>query len=143
MAADTHRKTLDRALSRAGVCSRVVARQWIAAGRVSVNRRPALGAEQWVDLRRDEIRVDGKRVVEEERLYFALHKPKGFLTSRGDPDERRTVYDLLGELHAWVVPVGRLDRDTSGLLLLTNDTDWAERVTSPARHVPKTYRAQV
>ncbi|HUR27646.1 MAG TPA: pseudouridine synthase [Planctomycetota bacterium] len=142
MAADSHRKTLDRALSRAGVCSRVVAREWIAAGRVQVNGATALDAEQWVDVRRDAISVDGRRVSEAAREYFALNKPKGFLTSRGDPKERRTVYDLLDGLDAWVVPVGRLDRDTSGLLLLTNDTDWAERITSPTRHVAKTYRVQ-
>lgn len=142
MSLDSQRKTLDRALSRAGVCSRVVAREWIAAGRVSVNGAPAHGAEQWISAGRDEIRVDGRRVSAGPRVYFALNKPKGFLTSHGDPRERRTVYDLLEEIDAWVVPVGRLDRDTSGLLLFTNDTDWAERITSPARHVPKTYRVQ-
>ncbi|MEO6709940.1 MAG: pseudouridine synthase [Planctomycetota bacterium] len=143
MAADSNRKTLDRALSRAGVCSRVVAREWIAAGRVRVNGAPALSVEQWVDTSRDELAVDGKRVSAKQRVYLALNKPKGVLTSHGDPRARRTVYDLLGELDLWVVPVGRLDRDTSGLLLLTNDTDWAEAITSPAHHVPKTYRAEV
>jgi len=143
MAADSHKKTLDRALSRAGVCSRAVAREWIAAGRVRVNGAPARGAEQWIDVRRDELTLDGRPLTAQERVYFALNKPKGFLTSHGDPRGRRTVYDLLAGVDAWVVPVGRLDRDTSGLLLLTNDTDWAERIASPERHVPKTYRAKV
>jgi pseudouridine synthase len=143
MAADSRKKTLDRALSRAGICSRVAARDWIETGRVRVNGAPAHSAEQWVDARRDEIEVDGRRLSAKKRVYLALNKPKGVLTSHGDPSARRTVYDLLTGLDLWVVPVGRLDRDTSGLLLLTNDTDWAERVASPTRHVPKTYRAQV
>ncbi len=143
MGAETSKKTLDRALSRAGVCSRHAAREWIEAGRVRVNGAPAQGPEQWVDLGRDAVTVDGRRVDEKARVYLAMNKPKGVLTSHGDPQGRRTVYDLLGGLDLWVVPVGRLDRDTSGLLLLTNDTDWAERVAAPAHHVPKTYRAQV
>lgn len=137
------RKTLDRALSRAGVCSRTDARRWIEAGRVLVNGVPAQGPDQWVDPKRDELSVDGLRLCSRERVYLALNKPKGVLTSHGDPSARRTVYDLLGQLDQWVVPVGRLDRDTSGLLLLTNDTDWAESILSPEHHVPKTYRAQV
>ena len=143
MSLDSNKKTLDRALSRAGICSRTVARDWIAAGRVLVNGAPAQGVEQWVDTQRDVLTVDGRRVSAKARVYLALNKPKGFLTSHGDPRERRTVYDLLGDLDLWVVPVGRLDRDTSGLLLLSNDTDWAEGIASPERHVPKTYRAQV
>ena len=143
MGPESNKKTLDRALSRAGVCSRVVAAEWIAAGRVLVNGAPARGVEQWVDTSRDELRVDGRRVSAKQRVYLALNKPKGVLTSHGDPAQRRTVYDLLADLDQWVVPVGRLDRDTSGLLLLTNDTDWAEAIASPERHVAKTYRAQV
>lgn len=137
------RKTLDRALSRAGVCSRNDARLWIEQGRVRVNGAPATDPEQWVDPKRDELSVDGLRVSSQRRVYLALNKPKGVLTSHGDPSARRTVYDLLGDLDVWVVPVGRLDRDTSGLLLLTNDTDWAESVSGPEHRVPKTYRAQV
>ncbi|HTF86847.1 MAG TPA: pseudouridine synthase [Planctomycetota bacterium] len=143
MGPESNKKTLDRALSRAGICSRNVAREWIAAGRVRVNGTTARTAEQWVDMSRDQLEVDGRRLSTKSRVYLALNKPKGVLTSHGDPQARRTVYDLLGELDVWVVPVGRLDRDTSGLLLLTNDTDWAEAVTSPERHVPKTYRAEV
>ncbi len=143
MGAETERKTLDRALSRAGVCSRNDARAWIAAGRVKINGAPAYDPEQWVDVGRDKLTVDGRRIEAKARVYLALNKPKGVLTSHGDPTGRRTVYDLLGDLEQWVVPVGRLDRDTSGLLLLTNDTDWAEHIASPERHVAKTYRAQV
>lgn len=143
MGAETAKKTLDRALSRAGVCSRNDARAWIAAGRVRINGAPAVDPDQWVDIKRDTLSVDGRQIDAKARVYLALNKPKGVLTSHGDPSGRRTVYDLLGGLEPWVVPVGRLDRDTSGLLLLTNDTDWAEHIASPERHVAKTYRAQV
>lgn len=143
MGAETAKKTLDRALSRAGVCSRSDARAWIAAGRVKINGAPAVDPDQWVDIKRDKLSVDGRQIDAKARVYLALNKPKGVLTSHGDPSGRRTVYDLLGDLEQWVVPVGRLDRDTSGLLLLTNDTDWAEHIASPERHVAKTYRAQV
>ena len=136
-------KTLDRVLSRAGICSRTVAREWIRAGRVSVGGAPVIDPERWIDARRDEVTLDGRRVAGKSRVYLALNKPKGVLTSHGDPRGRRTVYAFLGQIEEWVVPVGRLDRDTSGLLLLTNDTDWAERVAAPGHHVPKTYRAQV
>lgn len=143
MRPDAQRKTLDRALSRAGICSRTVARQWIVGGRVRVNGALVLDPERWVHPDRDRLSVDGRRVEEQARVYLALNKPKGYLTSHGDPSERRTVYDLITDLDPWVVPVGRLDRDTSGLLLLTNDTEWAERIASPEQHVSKTYRAQV
>src|SRR5687767_11503480 len=126
MSAESSRKTLDRALSRAGLCSRTVARGWIEAGRVRVNGAAVRDPEVWIDPARDELSVDGRRVGAKARVYLAMNKPKGVLTSHGDPRERRTVYDLLGELEAWVAPVGRLDRDTSGLLFLTNDSDWAE-----------------
>ena len=115
----------------------------IAAGRVKINGALAVDPDQWVDVERDQLSVDGRRIDGKARVYLALNKPKGVLTSHGDPSGRRTVYDLLGDLEQWVVPVGRLDRDTSGLLLLTNDTDWAEHIASPERHVEKTYRAQV
>jgi pseudouridine synthase len=142
MTQDSQRKTLDRALSRAGVCSRGDALKLIEAGRVLVNGVTAKRADLWVDARRDQIAVDGLRLNPKERMYLALNKPKGVLTSHGDPRERRTVYELLADLDVWVVPVGRLDRDTTGLLLFTNDTDWAERIASPELHVPKTYRVQ-
>lgn len=143
MTSGSGKKTLDRALSRAGLCSRAVARQWILAGRVRVNGAPALDPERWVDPRRDALSVDGRPVQERERVYLALHKPVGVLTSRTDPGGRRTVYDLLGDVDEWVAPVGRLDRDTSGLLLFTNDSDWAERIAGPDHRVAKTYRAKV
>jgi pseudouridine synthase len=132
-------KTLDRAISKAGLGSRTEARSWIGAGRVSVNGRVIQTPDHWVDLRRDKIVFDGKLIRESERIYWLLYKPKGYLTTYKDPDGRPTVYDLLPEREAWVFPVGRLDLETSGLLLMTNDTALAERLTNPDFKVPKTY----
>jgi 23S rRNA pseudouridine2605 synthase len=136
------RKTLERVLSRAGACSRTVARSWIAQGRVRVEGRIARDPELWVDAERERILVDGKPLRAAKKLYCAFHKPKGVLTSASDPQGRRTVYDLLGDLEGWVFSVGRLDRDSSGLLLLTNDTELAERVLDPRSHLPKRYRVE-
>lgn len=133
-------RTLDRLLSRQGLCSRSVAGRWIAAGRVQVNGRVERRPGAWIDPEADEVALDGRPLQGARKLYLALHKPKGYLTSFGDPRGLRTVYDLLGDVEAWVFPVGRLDRDTSGLLLLTNDTDLGERVTNPAFGLVKRYR---
>ncbi len=135
-------RTLDRALSVLGLCSRGVAREWITAGRVGVDGRVVRDPGHWVDLARSVVRVDGKPVAAAERLYLALHKPRGYVTSLGDPAGRPTVYALLATVPAWVGPVGRLDLDTSGLLLFTNDTALAERVTSPAGKLPKVYQVR-
>lgn len=133
-------RTLDRALSRLGAGSRAQAREWIEAGRVRVNGRVLRNPDAWIDPRTDRVALDGREVRTVKRVYLALHKPKGYLTTRTDPQGRATVYDLLGELAAWVAPVGRLDRDTTGLLLFTNDSDLADRITDPQHHLPKTYR---
>jgi 23S rRNA pseudouridine2605 synthase len=132
-------KTLERVLSKAGVGSRVEARSWIHAGRVKVNGKLTRNPDQWVDLARDRVRLDDTPLVARERRYVLLYKPPGYLTTYKDPQGRPTVYDLLAGVGTFVSPVGRLDLDTSGLLLLTNDNQFAERVTNPASHVPKTY----
>jgi pseudouridine synthase len=132
-------KTLERVLSKAGVGSRVEARSWIHAGRVKVNGTVTRNPDQWVDVARDRVRLDDKPLVARERLYVLLYKPAGYLTTRKDPQGRPTVYDLLTDVGTFLSTVGRLDLDTSGLLLLTNDNQFAERVTNPASHVPKTY----
>jgi 23S rRNA pseudouridine2605 synthase len=132
--------SLARALSKFGVCSRKEAAQRIQAGRVSVNGRPTTDPAAWIDPRQDRVLVDGIFVSDDtERLVLALHKPVGYITSRLDPAGRPTVYDLLGEARQWVFPVGRLDRDTSGLLVLTNDHRLGQRLTSPTEHLSKTY----
>ncbi len=132
-------KTLDRVLSKAGLGSRTEARSWIGAGRVQVNGRKIQTPDHWVDLARDRVTLDGKPVAAGEKLYLLLYKPKGYITTYKDPQGRPTVYDLIPDLDAWVFPVGRLDQDSSGLLLLTNDTQFAERLTNPEYKVPKTY----
>ncbi len=135
-------KTLERVLSKAGLGSRTEARSWIGGGRVSVNGRPTLNPDQWVDLDRDHVQFDGKPLQSAEKLYLLLYKPKGYITTYKDPDGRPTVYDLLEGLDTWVFPVGRLDLDTSGLLVLTNDSGFAELLTNPHYKVPKTYQVK-
>jgi pseudouridine synthase len=132
-------KTLERVLSKAGLGSRTQARKWIAAGRVAVNGKTVQTPDRWIDLERDRVSFDGRPVRASEPVHLLLYKPAGFLTTFKDPEGRPTVYDLLTELEEWVFPVGRLDLDTSGLLLMTNDAQFAERVTNPEYKVPKTY----
>ncbi len=132
-------KTLDRALSKAGLGSRADARAWIAAGRVRVNGKLIQSPEHWVDLERDRVTLDGKPVTGRKKIYIVLYKPTGYVTTYKDPRGRPTVYDLLPDGGDFVFPVGRLDLDTSGLLLLTNDSQFAERITNPAYKAPKTY----
>ena len=95
--------------------------------------------EVWVDLDNDRITLDDKRVIEQQKLYVLLYKPKGYITTYRDPEGRPTVYDLIPDVGQWIAPVGRLDQDTSGLLILTNDNDFADRVSSPEQKIPKTY----
>lgn len=132
-------KTLERVLSKAGVGSRSEARRWIAAGRVSVNGRTILDPDQWIDLELDAVSFDGKPLAREARIYLLLNKPAGFLTTYRDPAGRPTVYDLLPERDRYLFPVGRLDLDTCGLLIMTNDAEMAERLTNPEYHIAKTY----
>src|SRR5688500_14518479 len=132
-------KTLERVLSKAGVGSRVDARGWIRAGRVKVNAQVVRDPDQWIDMQRDRVRLDGKPLQARDRVYLLLYKPTGYLTTYRDPKGRPTVYDLIADLGTFVSPVGRLDLDTSGLLLMTNDNQLAERVTNPESHLPKTY----
>jgi pseudouridine synthase len=132
------RKTLERVISKAGRGSRTEARQWIGAGRVSVNGRVIRTPDHWVGPE-DEVTVDGQPLEAAERVYVLLYKPKGYLTTYRDPDKRPTVYDLLKDIPVFVGTVGRLDLDTSGLLLLTNDTAFGSHVMSPEGHVEKEY----
>jgi 23S rRNA pseudouridine2605 synthase len=132
-------KTLERVLSKAGLGSRSEARRWIAAGRVRVNGRVVTDPDRWVDLERDRLSFDGQPLRQRERIYLLLYKPKGYLTTYRDPQGRPTIYDLLADRDRYLFPVGRLDLDTSGLLILTNDTAFAERLTNPDYKVPKTY----
>ena len=132
-------KTLERVLSKAGLGSRTEARKWIAAGRVKVNGRVVSDPDTWVDLERDRVSFDGKPLAKQQPIYLLLHKPTGYLTTYDDPKGRPTIYDLLPDRDRYLFSVGRLDLDTSGLLILTNDTAFAEHVTNPDFKVPKTY----
>src|SRR6186713_391033 len=135
---------LQKILSQAGVASRRAAEKLIADGRVSVNGRTILEMGVKADPAADDIRVDGRRVRAASRLrYILLNKPKGYVTTRSDPQRRRTVMDLLGGVREYVYPVGRLDYDSEGLLLLTNDGDLAARLTHPRHGVERTYEARV
>jgi len=133
------KKTLERVISKAGLGSRTEARSWIHARRVAVNGKVVENPDAWIDFARDKVTLDGKPLRAERRRYILLNKPKGYLTTYRDPEGRPTVYDLLGGVEQFVSPVGRLDQDTSGLLLLTNDTQFAERLTNPDYHVEKRY----
>jgi len=136
--------SLARALSKFGICSRAEAARWIEAGRVQVDGRVVRIPARRIEPRHHEVRVDGRRVGDDtERIVLVLHKPVGYITSRGDPGGRPTVYDLLDDGGPWVFPVGRLDRDSSGLLILTNDHRLGQRLTDPEAHVPKRYHARV
>ena len=126
-------------LSKAGLGSRTQARSWIHAGRVTVNGRVVENPDHWIDFRRDRIAFDGKPLRVQERVYILLYKPTGYITTFRDPGGRPTVYDLIEDVETFVSPVGRLDQDTSGLLILTNDTQFAERLTNPEHKVRKTY----
>lgn len=133
------RVTLDRVLSRAGIASRTTTSEWIKQGRVKVNGRIVRDPNLWIESSKDVVHVDGRKVRNEKKVYVALNKPAGVITSFGDNKNRPTVYDYLKGLDRWVFPVGRLDLDTSGLLILTNDTDYGERLLQPESKVPKTY----
>ena len=132
-------KTLDRVISKAGLGSRMDARSWIGASRVRVNGKVIQSPDHWIDLERDSVTLDNKLLSRPQRRYILLYKPKGYLTTYRDPEGRPTVYDLLPGVDQFVGQVGRLDLDTSGLLLLTNDTQLAEALTNPEHKVPKTY----
>lgn len=135
--------TLDRVLSRFGIASRTASMEFIRAGRLKVNGKVERDPDRWVWPERDVVHFDGKRLRPVARTYLLLYKPKGVITSHGDPDGRKTIYDLLGPGGRWVASVGRLDKDTSGLLMLTNDTEFGHAVMSPESQVPKTYMAKV
>jgi 23S rRNA pseudouridine2605 synthase len=135
---------IQKILSAAGVASRRTAESLIIQGRVSVNGRmvDALGTR--ADPERDDIRVDGRRIrAAERKQYLLLNKPRGYVTTRSDPGGRPTVMDLVKGIREYVYPVGRLDYDSEGLLLLTNDGELAARLTHPRHEIERVYEARV
>jgi 23S rRNA pseudouridine2605 synthase len=143
VAGRSHGTGLARGLSKLGYCSRSTAGQLIRAGKVSVNGAIRRDPESSVHIGKDRIEVEGKRVAAAEKFYLMLNKPRGVVTTAADEKGRGTVYEFLGEDVPWVAPVGRLDKASEGLLLLTNDSEWGARVTAPETHLDKTYHVQI
>lgn len=138
------RHGLARVLSRMGVCSRSEAARRIAAGRVRVNGSVMRDPEMPADPAADRIELDGVALHAAERVCLMVNKPRGLVVSASDERGRDTVYGLLqGTGLPWLAPVGRLDKASEGLLLMSNDPAWASGITQPDAHVPKTYRVQV
>ncbi|MGA7924901.1 MAG: pseudouridine synthase [Candidatus Sulfotelmatobacter sp.] len=145
---------LARALSKLGYCSRSRATKLIRAGRVSLNGKIRRDPETPVSRKQDRIAVDGKAVEPQSKIYFMMNKPRGVVTTASDEKGRETVYAVLNgcstgttfdqeENPPWVAPVGRLDKASEGLLLLTNDSKWGARIALPETHLEKTYHVQV
>jgi len=134
---------LQKVLAEAGIASRRKCEEIITAGRVQVNGEVVKTLGVKVDPQQDEIRVDGRAINQQKKIYVLLNKPKGVITSANDPGGRKVVTDFLPGITQRVYPVGRLDYDTEGLLLLTNDGELAHLLTHPKHHVPKTYQATV
>ena len=134
---------LQRFLAQAGVASRRKAEELITLGRVKVNGRVVTELGTKVDSVRDKVEVSGRRLAVEEHLYLLLNKPRGYVTTLSDPEKRPTVMELLRGIEARVYPVGRLDFNTEGLLVFTNDGDLANGLMHPRREVQKTYRVKV
>ena len=134
---------LQKILAAAGLASRRGCEEIILDGRVTVNGRRVHSLPVLVDPEMDEITVDGRRLKVDRKVYFLLHKPKGVHCTNYDPEGRPRAVDLLGGVHERVFPVGRLDAETTGLLLMTNDGELAEQLTHPRHGVPRTYRAHV
>ena len=135
---------LQKIISAAGVASRRLAEELIAQGRVEVNGTTVTTLGTKADPESDEIRVDGRRIKEQKRKrYILLYKPRGYVTTRSDPQGRPTVMDLLKGVKEYVYPVGRLDYDSEGLLLLTNDGELAARLMHPSHEIEKVYEARV
>lgn len=131
-------------LSKLGICSRSQAEQWIRAGRVSLDGHVVRDPEHPSTLDRKRIVVDGNGLAAVERVYVLFNKPRGLVVSASDEKGRDTVYTVLADAGLpWLGPVGRLDKASEGLLLLSNDTAWAAGITDPVSHLEKTYHVQV
>ena len=137
------KQRLQKLLAQSGVASRRAAERMIADGRVRLNGRIVTEPGTRADLHDDRIEVDGRRLVSEKPAYYLLHKPRGVVTTMSDPEGRPTVAELVARVPERVVPVGRLDFNTSGALLLTNDGSMSQALLHPRKHVPKTYIAKL
>lgn len=134
---------LARALSKLGYCSRSQAAVLIGAGRVQLNGITRCDPETPVHMQRDRIEIDRRGIAAKAKIYLMLNKPRGIVTTASDEKGRDTVYSYLDKSLPWVAPVGRLDKASEGLLLLTNDSEWAAQVTAPESHLEKAYHVQI
>jgi 23S rRNA pseudouridine2605 synthase len=138
---------LARAISKMGYCSRSRAEEAIRAGRVRVNGALRRNVEAPVHLGKDRVEIDGHEIKKAEKIYLMLNKPRGVVTTASDEHGRETIYSFLEKYNDsflnWVAPVGRLDKASEGLLLITNDSEWAARITAPETHVDKIYHVQI
>lgn len=134
---------LQKYLSQCAVASRRKAEEMILDGKVKVNGKPA-GLGDKIDPRRDTVTVSGKKIVSNKKMYYILlHKPRGFVSTMEDEKGRKCVAQLVKDVGARVYPVGRLDRESEGMLIMTNDGEFANHMTHPSKHVPKVYRVTV
>jgi 23S rRNA pseudouridine2605 synthase len=134
---------LARALSKLGYCSRSRAFELIREGKVKLNGKTASNPLTPVRVGADRIEVSGQRLKSAEKVYLMVNKPRGIVTTASDEKGRDTVYSLLPKELNWIAPVGRLDKASEGLLLLTNDSEWGARITDPGSHLDKTYHVQI
>ena len=134
---------LARALSKLGYCSRTQAAEAIRAGRVTLNGKVQRDPEAPVRLKTDRIAVDGRAIEAGRKIYLMVNKPRGVVTTADDEKGRSTIYSCVPEGMPWVAPIGRLDMASEGLLLLTNDSEWAARIAAPETHLDKTYHVRV
>ena len=134
---------LARALSKLGYCSRSQASVLIRAGRVRLNGKVRLDPETPVRIEVDRISVEDRAVESAQKIYLVMNKPRGLVTTASDEKGRETVYSILDKALPWVAPVGRLDKASEGLLLLTNDSEWGARIAAPETHLAKTYHVQI
>jgi 23S rRNA pseudouridine2605 synthase len=144
---EQHNVGLARAISKMGYCSRSRAEDAIRAGRVGINGSVRRNVEAPVHLGKDRVEIDGHEIKKAENIYLMLNKPRGVVTTASDERGRETIYAFLqkykdGSLN-WVAPVGRLDRASEGLLLISNDSEWAAKITAPETHVDKIYHVQI
>ncbi len=138
------KERLQKIISRAGIASRRKAEELIIEGRVSVNNVIVLELGTKADMTRDMIAIDGEAISSpENKTYVLLNKPSGYICSRSDPESRPTVIDLLKDIDERIFPVGRLDYDTEGLLVLTNDGDFSQILQHPSSNIPRTYLVKV